>query len=139
MALAVVLFALIIVGALVAAAFQVAHLEQRAGRSSLDAAQALEAAEAGVALVLGEWEAFPQLGALAVQESVALPTTALGTRAAFQPTVLRLTDGMYLISSRGARTDAAGTVLAQRVVGTLARAEGGAVVQLLQRSWIQLY
>jgi hypothetical protein len=139
MALPVALFALIIVGALVAVAFQVAHLEQRAGRSSLDAAQALEAAEAGLALVLGEWEAFPQLGALAVNDSVALPNTALGPRAAFQPTVLRLTDGMLLIRSHGVRTDAAGTVLAQRVVGALARVEDGAVVPVLQRNWIQLY
>jgi hypothetical protein len=139
MALGVVLLALIVVGALVAMAFQAGHLEQRNGRSSLYAAQALEAAEAGVAVVLGDWDAFPQLAALAINQTTTLPNTAVGKRATFQATVLRLTDGLYLIRSRGTRTDAAGMVLAERLIGTLARAEGGVVVPLLQRSWVQLY
>jgi hypothetical protein len=139
MALAVVLLALIVVGALVAMAFQAGHVEQRSGRNTLYAAQALEAAEAGVAVVLGDWEAFPQLGGLEIDQTAALPTTAMGDRATFQATVLRLTDGLYLIRGQGTRTDAAGSVLAQRLIGTLARAEGGVVVPLMQRSWLQLY
>jgi hypothetical protein len=139
MALAVVLLALTVIGALVAMAFHVGHLEHRIGRSSLNSAQALEAAEAGVAVVLGDWETFPQLGALAINETTALPAIALGDHAAFQATVLRLTDGLYLIRSQGTRSDAAGGLLAQRLVGMLARAEGGVVVPLMQRSWVQLY
>jgi hypothetical protein len=120
-------------------AFYAGHLEQRSGGSSLYAAQAMEAAEAGVAVVLGEWESFPQLGALAVDESVTLPATALGERATFQVAVLRLTGSLCLIRSQGTRTDAAGNVLAQRVVATLVRAVGSTAAPLMQRSWVQLY
>ena len=48
MALAVAIFALIVIGALVAGAFFAGHLEQRTGRNTLYAAQAADAAEIGV-------------------------------------------------------------------------------------------
>lgn len=139
MALAVVIFALVVIEALVAGAFYAAHLEQRAGRNSLYTAQALSAAEAGIAVVLGEWETIPQLAGLAVTQSIALPTVALGARAAYQPTVLRLTDGLYLIRSEGTRAGVDGSVLARRVVAVVARSTGSAVAPLLQRSWAQVY
>ncbi len=139
MALAAAIFALVVIGALVAMTFQVAHLELRTGRNSVYLVQALEAAEAGPAVVLAEWEAHPEIGALAVGESVTLADTRLGGRAAFQPTVLRLTDALYLIRSEGTSMDAAGNVLARRLVSTLARAASGGVAPLAQRSWLQGY
>ena len=49
MALALAIFALVVVGALVAGAFLAGHLEQRTGRGTLYSAQAADAAEAGAA------------------------------------------------------------------------------------------
>ncbi len=138
MALAAVLLALLVLGVVVATAFHAAHLEQRVGRNSLDAAKALEAAEAGVALVLGEWESVPQVPALAVGEGVQLPTAPLAGQVGYRATVLRLTESLYLVRSQGIRTDADGNVLAQRAVATVARA-GAAVAPLTQRSWAQVY
>jgi Tfp pilus assembly protein PilX len=47
-ALAVAIFALVIIGALVAGTFYAARLEQLTGRNTFTAAQAAEAAEAGL-------------------------------------------------------------------------------------------
>ena len=121
MALAVAIFALVVVGALVAGAFYAGNLEQRTGRSAMYSAQAADAAEAGAAAVLGAWGADPAIAALPVNGSTVLAQTALGAHNAYQPTVFRLTDGMYMIRSQGTRTDAGGNVLAQRVVALLAR------------------
>jgi hypothetical protein len=52
---------------------------------------------------------------------------------------VRLTDGLYLIRSQGTRTDAAGNVLAQRSVATLARMTAEGAAPLVQRSWVQMY
>ncbi len=138
-ALPVAIFALVVIGVLVATAFHVAHLEQRTGRSSVYAAQALNAAEAGVALVLAEWASYPGLGTMAAGDSVTLAITALGDRATFQPAVVRLTDDLYLIRSEGTRRDAAGNPLAQRLVATLARTAPGGVAPLAQRGWVSGY
>jgi hypothetical protein len=139
MALAAAVFALVLLGALVTAAFYAGHLEQRAARGGADAAHALEAAEAGLALVMGEWATFPQLGSLAVGDSVALPASALGGRVAFSPTVLRLTDVLYLIRSEGTRLDADGRVRARRAIAMVGRTDGAALVPLRQRAWVQVY
>ncbi|MBA3258766.1 MAG: hypothetical protein H0T68_04785 [Gemmatimonadales bacterium] len=139
LALPVAVFALAVIGAMVATAFHAAHLEQRSGRNSFFAAQALAAAEAGVALVLAEWEAYPKLGVLAAGDSVTLANVAFGDRATFQPVVTRLTDGLYLIRSQGTSRDAEGNLLAQRVVATLARRAAAGVTPLTQRSWVPVY
>ena len=139
MALVAVILALIVVGALVAAAFHTALLEQRIGRHTLDATQAAEAAEAGVAEVVESWEANPALAALAVNATLALPRASYARGAAFEATVQRLTDALYLIQSTGIRTDADGNVLARRVVGNLVRVDGSTVAPLVQRGWVGLY
>jgi hypothetical protein len=120
MALAVAIFALVVIGALVAGAFYAGHLEQRTGRSTMYASAAADAAEAGAAEVLAEWDKF-SLNNLATGESVILPTTTLPGHTAYTPTVKRLNEDLFLIHSLGTRTGAPGAVLAQRTVGTLAR------------------
>ena len=120
MALAVAIFALVVVGALVAGAFFAGHLEQRTGRNTVYAAQATDAAEAGLANVVGSWDALG-LGNVAINDSSVLATTSLGGRHYYQGTVVRVADGMYMIRSLGIRRDAAGNPLAQRLVATLAR------------------
>jgi hypothetical protein len=139
LALAAVVFVLVVLGTLAAVAFHAGHLELRTGRNSLYAAEAIQAAEAGVAVVLEEWEAVPALGGLVVNQSVTLPVAGLGPGVTFQATVLRLTEALWLIRSEGARTDARGTTLARRVVARLVRAGGPTVAPLVQRSWVQSY
>jgi hypothetical protein len=120
MALAVAIFALVVIGALVAGAFFAANQEQRTARSSLYASAAADAAEAGTTEVMADWDQF-NLNSIAVGDSLTLPTTSLAARAAYTSTVTRLNDELFLIRSLGTRTDFGGNVLAQRSVGLLAR------------------
>ena len=139
LALVAVVLALVILGALVAAGFYAAQLEQRAGGYTLYATQAAEAAEAGVVDVLGSWEAHPELGVLAVNASLALPPADLGDGVSFEPTVLRLADRLYLVRADGTVTDRSGTVLARRAAGTVARLADSIAVPLDQRAWVAPY
>ncbi len=122
MALAVAIFALIVIGALVAMAFYSGQQEQRTGRSSMYAAQAADAAEAGSAVILGNWDQYA-LNNLAVGATVTEDSVKIGGagHSWYRQTVRRLNDELFLVQSLGSRTDADGQVLAQRTVGTIAR------------------
>jgi hypothetical protein len=122
MALAVAIFALVVVAALVAMAFYAGRLEQRAGRNTMYAAQASDAAEAGAAVILGNWDQYA-LNNLAVGATVTEDSVRAGGagRSWYRQSVRRLNNELFLVQSLGSRTDAAGQVLAQRSVGTLAR------------------
>lgn len=120
MALALAIFALVVVGALVAGAFLAGHLEQRTGRGTLYAAQAADAAEAGAAETLASWDA-PTLNALAPGATAAFLPVPLGGRTAYRPTVTRLNGQLFLIQSLGTRANAEGGTLARRTVGIVAR------------------
>ena len=120
MALALAIFALVVVGALVAGAFLAGHLEQRTGRSSLYAEQAADAAEAGAAELLASWDA-PTLNALAPGSVATFPSTPLAGRASYHPTVTRLNAQLFLVQSHGTRVNASGGTLARRTVGLVAR------------------
>jgi len=118
-ALAVAIFALVIIGALVGGTFFAGRLEQRGGLNSAFAAEAFEAAEAGVQTTIVNWDASTE-GAGAVGEDVELGTTALGGTVSYTRTVTKLNDAVYLLRSEGQRTGPGG-VLARRLVGTLVR------------------
>ncbi len=120
MALALAIFALVVVGALVAGAFLAGHLEQRTGRSTLYAEQAADAAEAGAAETLASWDAL-NLNALAPGTTAAFPTVPLAGRSAYRPTVSRLNGQIFLVQSLGTRVNAGGNTLARRTVGIVAR------------------
>lgn len=120
MALALAIFALVVVGALVAAAFVAGHLEQRTGRGTLYAAQAADAAEAGAAQTLADWDALG-LNALAPGATIALPQVALAGRSVYKPTVSRLNDQLFLVRSLGSRGNAGGGTLARRTIAIVAR------------------
>ena len=121
MALAVAIFALVVVGALVAGAFFAGNLEQRTGRNSIYAAEAADAAEAGGATILADWDQF-NLNNLAVNDSTTVPLAAsLGARVSATPKVIRLNNDLFLVRTLGQRTAADGTVLAQRAVAQVAR------------------
>jgi hypothetical protein len=123
MALAVAIFALVVIGALVAGVFFAAQLEQRTGRNTLYATEAAQAAEAGADVVLADWDQF-DFNNLANGDSAVLATTTLGAASghtSYAPKVLRLNDDLFLIRTLGTRTDASGSIMAQRLVGTMAR------------------
>lgn len=144
MALALALFALVIVGALVAATFFVGRLEQQSGQNTLFAFQAAEAAEAAVSDAIASLTE-PALQALPVGSTLALPEIALGDRAIGRRVIIRLTGNLFLIRATGRRLDAAGSELAVRVLGSLVKLvpdsiSGSNVVRRVrERSWMQLY
>ncbi len=144
-ALAAAIFALAVIGGIVAGGFGIALLEQQSGRNTLFVAQASEAAEAGV------WELLHQAPKAAV-ESLAVGGAPLSlvpaspiTGVAVLGQISRVADNLYLVRSRANRVDAAGGVLASRSVGLLARWSGDtldqaqSLVPIGQRSWLQLY
>jgi len=122
MALAVAIFALVVIGALVAGAFYAGTLEQRTGRNTLYAAEAAQAAEAGPTATMANWDQY-DLNNMAVGGSTSLGSTYMTGRTDMKYTtnVTRLNPQLFLISSLGARVDAAGNNLAQRTVATMAR------------------
>jgi hypothetical protein len=121
MALAVAIFALVVVGALVAGAFFAGNLEQITGRNSVYAAEAADAAEAGASNVLADWDQF-NLNNIANGDSVSVPLTqSLGARVTVTPKVIRLNDDLFLVRTIATRTTPGGSVLAQRTVATMAR------------------
>ena len=144
MALALALFALVIVGALVAATFFVGRLEQQSGQNTLFAFQAAEAAEAAVSDAIASLTE-PALQAVPLGSTLALPDIALGDRAIGRRVIIRLTGSLFLIRATGRRLDAAGSDLAVRVLGSLVKLvpdsiSGSNVVRRVrERSWMQLY
>jgi hypothetical protein len=144
MALALALFALVIVGALVAATFFVGRLEQQSGQNTLFALQAAEAAEAAVSDAIASLTE-PALQAVPLGSTLALPDIALGDRAIGRRVIIRLTGSLFLIRATGRRLDAAGSELAVRVLGSLVKLvpdsiSGLNVVRRVrERSWMQLY
>ena len=118
-ALAMAIFALVIIGILVAGSFFAGRLEQQSGQNTLFAAQAAEAAEAGIGDALGAYSA-TTLQAIPLGTSSATTTSILASGISYTRSVDRLTDGLFLYRSVGTRQSAGATV-ATRSVGTLVR------------------
>ena len=123
-ALAVAIFALVVIGALVAGTFYASRLEQQTGRNTFTAAQAAEAAEAGLKDAVVTQTASGLL-ALPVDPSLAggtaLPDLTVGGYTTAKRTITRLTENVFLVRSLAARTDASGGQLASRSIGQLIR------------------
>jgi hypothetical protein len=138
-ALAATLFALIIIGAIVAASFALGMLEQYGGRVALSSEQAREAAEWGIAetaanLPAASLSAIP-IGAPALD----LGTIQLAEGLQASRTVSRLTSTLFLFRSQGTQHDRTGRPLASRWVASLVRLNpSGSAVQT-ERGWIQLF
>jgi hypothetical protein len=120
MALAVAIFALVVIGALVAGAFYASTLEQRTGRNSIFAAEAAQAAETGPATILGNWNQYVNNN-MAIGSSGAPVTASLGSNLSYTVTPTRLNNNIFLLTSMGTRVDGAGNELARSSVATLAR------------------
>ncbi|HEX4814951.1 MAG TPA: hypothetical protein VFV66_19590 [Nonomuraea sp.] len=140
MALPLALIALVVIGAAVAGAFSLAHLEQRVGRNVMYAVQASSAAEAGAVAALAGWDGL-SLGALSPGAAAVLPSGSLPGPSAWAATVTRLNGELFLVRVEGSRLDAQGGLLARRVVSVVVRAAEGAppgwppVAPLAHRAW----
>jgi hypothetical protein len=143
-ALAVALYALVIIGALVSGSFFAGRLEQQSGQNSMFTAQALAAAEAGLDDVLVNvdptaLEALP-IGGVRLD----LAPLAIGMHLGAARQVLRLTSSLFFVRSSGTRNNAEGTPLATRSIGLLVRilpAAGAVPTRLFpvgERAWVQL-
>ena len=122
MALAVAIFALVVIGALVAGTFFAGRLEQSSGQATVYAAQAAEAGEAGLSDAISGLTA-TSLGAMAVGSTTPLGTLSLPAAPQVSATrsVRRLTNSLFLVEALGTRSNAAGVSLADRRLGSLVR------------------
>src|SRR5918999_1699036 len=144
MALAAAVFALAVMGGLIAGNFAAGLLEQQSGRNTVFVMQAAEAAEAELqeALLLAPGSALSSLAVGAAAHS--LGSVAFGG-ITVQREVVRLTERLFLIRSRASRVDARGSPLATRTLGLLVKlaadsaGSAASVVPLTQRPWVQLY
>jgi hypothetical protein len=121
MALAVALFAMVVIGALVAGTFFSGRQEQQSGQNTLFAGQAAEAAEAGISDAVGTTTPASLLALTAGGPAADLGTVSLGARVDASSQLSRLTNSLFLIRSVGSRRNADGTVLATRSAGSLIR------------------
>jgi hypothetical protein len=122
MALALAVFALTVLGALLLLAFSAAALEQRTGGNALYAVEAAQAADAGWVTVLAAWDGY-RFDTLAAGSAAALAPAAVSgrSRARYAATVTRLNDQLFLVRSLGTRLDPAGAELARREVAVVVR------------------
>ena len=125
-ALAVAIFALVIIGALVAGTFFAGRLEQRSGLNTLFAAQAAEAAEAGANMALDGWQSTamsnrPIAATVANADTVVAANVALGGGAFYTATVSRLSASTFLVRAEGQRRNPGGLVLSRRLIGQVVR------------------
>lgn len=151
LALAAAMFALAVIGALVASSFFAGRLEQQSGQNVFFAGQAREAAEAGLA------EAMVELDVAALEKlppggaPLDLGTATVGEHVTVHSQVARLTTRLLLIRAQGTRHNAAGAALATRALGLLVQlappgaasttetGDGPKVTRLAERSWVRLY
>ena len=119
MALALAVFALVVIGAIVAGSVFAGRLEQRGGQNTVFAAQAFEAADAGLGATIETWDA--SYNSLGVGDSMSLGETSLGGNVSNTVELTRINDVSFLVRSTGQRTDPSGNVLAERTVATMAK------------------
>ncbi|MBA3521396.1 MAG: hypothetical protein H0T90_02675 [Gemmatimonadales bacterium] len=119
-ALAVAIFALVVIGALVAGTFFAGRLEQQSGQNVFYAAEAAEAADAGLSDAVGT-ALSADLEAIAIGDSINLAVVSLGAGVDVTRKINRLTEGVFLVRALGTRDDAGGNPLATRSVASLLR------------------
>jgi hypothetical protein len=150
-ALTVAMFALAMIGALVASSFFAGRLEQQSGQNTFWAGQAREAAEAGLTQAMADLDAAVLKDLPVGGVPLDLGIRVIGERVVVQSQVTRLTSRVFLLRAQGQRQDAAGTTLATRSLAFLAQLSTTdslsvtgidglpALERLAERSWIQLH
>lgn len=124
-ALVLAVFAMVVIGALVAGTVLVGRLEYQSSQAALYAASAQEAAEAGLVDRIDTWDVMVY-NEMPIGEGSAIlgGTVQLGTPGSnieYSDRVTRFNNTMFLIESTGRRLGAGGTVLAERTVAGFMR------------------
>lgn len=118
-ALAMAIFALVVIGAIVAGTVFAGRLEQRGGQNTIYAGQAFEAADAAIGATIAGWQS--TYNQLAVGDSLDLGTTSLGGNVSNSAKLIRVNDVTFLVRADGWSEDGSGNVLAQRSLATFAK------------------
>lgn len=118
-ALAMAIFALVVIGAIVAGTVFTGRLEQRGGQNTIYAGQAFEAADAGLASTVTSWS--KDYNQLPIHDSAAVSEVSLGGNAYTSGEVVRINDLAFLVRSSGETRTAGGEVLASRLLGQLVK------------------
>lgn len=137
-ALPLALFVLVAAGALVGGTFFLGRLEQQSGRNALFAAQAREAAEAGVNEAIATLDPATLEATVAGAAPVALNPLVLGAGVSATRDIRRLTSALFLVRARGLLQATGGTVLASRAWGAVVRlvpAGGSQEPRVVERGW----
>lgn len=150
-ALTVAMFALAVIGALLASSFFAGRLEQQSGHNTFLAGQAREAAEAGLTQAMADLDPAVLTDLPVGGVPLDLGITVIGERVLVRSQLTRLTSRVFLLRAEGQRQDAAGATLATRSLALLVQLpapDSPAVIEpdglpgverLAERSWIQLY
>src|SRR3954451_21183913 len=144
MALALAMFALVVIGGLVAGSFYPGLLEQQGGRNLLIATEDAGAAEGELWRMVATVASASLLALPAGGEPLALPPVS-GPEVMIVRRVFRLADNLFLAETRAVRRDAADGSVAEHAVGLLASLESDAtsgakiLLPIAQRAWLQLY
>ena len=115
-ALPIAIFALVIIGALVAGAFFIGFQEQRVGRNTIKSQQAFAAAEAGAEAQVAAWVP-GNMNSIAVGSTTAFAGTLTGSNGWYRGGVTRLNGQLFLVRSEGFDSDST----ARHQVGLLLR------------------
>lgn len=118
-ALAVAIFALVVIGALVAGSFYAGRLEQQIGSNGFYAVQAAEAAQGALTQTV-QSQIGTDLLAIPVGTTVPYASVSLGGGAVATSSIKRLTQSLWLARGDGQLMNG-GTALASRSVGQLIR------------------
>lgn len=123
-ALVLAVFAMVVIGALVAGTVLVGRLEFQSSQAALHASTAQEAAEAGLAERIDGWDVmvYNEMG-FGPENAIFGGTVELGagSNVEFADRVTRFNNTMFLIESTGRKLGAGGTVLAERTVAGFMR------------------
>jgi hypothetical protein len=121
-ALAVAIFALVVMGALVAGTFFVGRLEQQAGHNTIYVAQAAEAAQAGIEREFVDANGATYDAMVAGAAPTQLSTLTLNANVTASRSVQRLTNSLWLIRAVGTRANAGyGGMQATRTLAAMVR------------------
>ena len=107
-ALVVAIVALVVIGAIVAGTFFISTLEQKTAENSVDAAQAYQAAEAGIVKNVANWDTGYNLLAVDGNTTIGQDSVAPGTY--FNVTISRLNSSLFFLRSVGTRNGATQTL-----------------------------
>ncbi len=119
-ALAVAIFALVVIGALVAGTFYAGRLEQQTGENTFYANQAGEAAQAALTQTV-QSQMGGDLLSIPMGATPSFPTVSVGSGLSATSSIRRLTSSLWLAQAVGTRTDAGGHLLATRTLEQLVR------------------